>query len=61
MSRLRRPMEPLTPSAFDRIVNPSAYRRWREATTAGNAIRDCGCPTADPHEAHCDHWLRYTT
>lgn len=54
-------MEPLTPSAFDRIVNPSAYRRWREATTAGNAIRDCGCPTADPHEAHCDHWLRYTT
>ena len=49
------------PSAWDATCNPSAYRRWREATAANAPIRACGCPTADPHEAHCDHWLRFTT
>lgn len=52
---------PAIPSAWDAVANPTAYRRWRDAVHAGRAVRDCGCPDGDPHESHCDHWLRYTT
>jgi len=32
------------PSAYDAVVNPTAYARWRAAYAALLPIRDCGCP-----------------
>lgn len=50
----------MTPTAWDAICNPTAYRRWRDATAAGTAIRTCGCPADARHESHCDSWVRWT-
>ena len=41
------------PSAFDRTVNPTAARRYADATRDGTHVHPCGCTDNTDHESDC--------
>ena len=44
----------VTPSAFDRVVNPTAWQRWQDAVTRGIPLAYCGgCVNPGDHESDC--------